>query len=108
VQGEAGDEGSPATDRVGHGADEELAEGQTGQRAGERQLDGGGRGLQVGRDGRQRRQVHVDGQRPDRDEQAEDHDERGPFAPIGIRVGRGCLALHDSAHEPLPAINAYV
>jgi len=68
-----------------------LAERETQQRAGQGELDGGRRRLQVVGDRRQRRQVHVDGEGADGGEQAQ-HDGvtenwsvRGGHAPMVAR-----------------------
>src|SRR5690606_35147538 len=44
------------------GADDELADGEAGEIDGERELDEGGMDAQIARDGRERREVHVDGE----------------------------------------------
>ena len=62
-----------APDHVGHRAIDDLADAERDEERHQRHLRRRRRGVQVGRDGRQRRQVHVDRERPDRRQQAE-HD----------------------------------
>ena len=73
---DAGQQGRAAADGVGERADQQLAERQADQGAGEGELHRRGGGLQVVGDRRQRRQVHVDGERPERDEETE-HEHEG-------------------------------
>ena len=70
-----------APERVGQRADQQLAEREPDQRAGERELDGGGGRAEVVGDRRQRRQVHVDGQRAERDQRTEDEHQPQPAPP---------------------------
>ncbi len=72
VQHDAGHQRPAAAQRVRQRADDQLAEGQPGERAGERQLRDRRGHRQVVGDLGQRGQIHVDGQRAQRDQGAED------------------------------------
>ena len=74
VQHDAGHQRSPAAQRVRQRADDQLAERQPGQRSGQGELRDRRRHRQFVGDLRQRRQIHVDGQRPQRDQSTQHHD----------------------------------
>ena len=74
VQHDAGHQRPAAAQRVRQRTDDQLSQRQPGQRAGQRQLRHRRRHRQVVGDLRQRRQVHVDRQRAQRDEQPQHHD----------------------------------
>jgi hypothetical protein len=80
VQREPGQQGPAPAEGVGERTDHQLPERQPGQRAGEGELHGGRGGAQVVGDRRQGRQVHVDGQRTDRD-QGTEHDDEADTLP---------------------------
>ena len=73
VRGEADHQRPASAEGIGERADHQLPDGQAEKHAGQRQLDRGVAGGQVVGDPRERRQVHVDAQRAQRDERAQHH-----------------------------------
>jgi hypothetical protein len=93
VYGDAGEQRGPPADGVRDRPDQQLPEREAEQGAGEGQLHRGGRGLQVGGDGRQRGQVHVDGQRPECGEESEyEHEPQPAAGREKLAVGQECGA----------------
>ncbi|MGC0425824.1 hypothetical protein RKD32_002179 [Streptomyces sp. SAI-195] len=83
VDGETGQQRTPAPPLVAHRADHDLAEGHAGQAGGERQLDGRGRRAQGPGDLRERGEVHVHRQRRRGGQAAEDQGDEQTDAPGG-------------------------
>jgi len=88
---------SLAAERVRQRADHELADGKAEQGAGEGELDAGFGGEQVSGDRRQGRQVHVDGQRAERDQRTQHHHQADPggSARRGDRLPGGAVRPYD-------------
>ena len=89
VQRQSGDQRAAAADGVRERADEQLAEAHAEQDAGQGALHGRLRRGEVAGDGRQRRQVGVDGQRADGDQRAEHEDEAHVGAPRRVPAACG-------------------
>jgi hypothetical protein len=87
VDGEAGEQRAPAAPPVAHGSDDELPERHAREARGERELHGGGRGVQGAGDLRQRGEVHVHRERGCGGEPAEDEgdEESGAARTAGSR-----------------------
>ena len=79
-------DGQPAPEPVGERADDELADGATQQHPRDGELRGSRGRAEVERDGRERRQVHVDRDRREGRERAE-HEH--PLEASASRCGRG-------------------
>lgn len=115
VDHHAGQQRAPAAPLVAHRADDHLAQSHARQTGGEGELDGGGRAVQGGGHLRQRRQIHVHGERRDRRESTEDEGDeetgaagrggccrRGPLGYCGHILGLGRIGAglrHGSLHK---------
>ena len=84
---DADDQRTPASDRVGQRPDDELPDTEADEHAGDRGLDGRLAGTQVRTQTRQSGQIHVDGERTERDQGAE-HKHQLEVVTGGHRHGR--------------------
>ena len=89
VNGGTSDEWEASADDVGEGADDELADCQADESSGERELHCCRGCVQIVDDRRQRRQIHVDGQRTESDQRPEDQDDPQTFGRGGFSAGLG-------------------
>ncbi|GAB7520317.1 hypothetical protein TSUKUMMB_51980 [Rhodococcus sp. no. 34] len=100
----AHEQGTSTSVDVGQWADEQLAESQTQQGAGQGQLNHRVRRAEFLRDLRQRRKIHVDGERPEGGENSEKQYQsdpctarRGDHRSFSCAVGQGNPKLHCSS-----------
>ena len=102
VQHDAGHQRPAAAQRVRQRADDQLAERQPGQRAGQRQLRHRRRHRQVVGDPRQRGQIHVDGERAQRDQSAKHHDHADAAGRLRLALLRRFRCLSRPRRSMLP------
>ena len=88
VQHDAGHQRPATAQRIRQRTDDQLADRQPGQRPGQRQLRHRRRHRQVLGDPRQRRQIHVDGERAQRHQRAQHHDhpQIGSARPVSVAL----------------------
>lgn len=92
----------PASDPVTPRADEQLAQRESDGRGRESQLHRGCRDIEIGLHSRQRRQVHVNGERAESGQRAQDHD-----IDDALAMRDGIARMNDRTHAVavLPAAN---
>ena len=117
VEDEAADERRPPADAVAEGSVDQLAQREAGEEGRQRRLEEAGGGVQVDRDRRQGRQVHVDRQRGDGGQDAQQEQQRraaragvdGSGAEAGRdgregRKTRGCGSGRDDRWHTRPRL----